>query len=115
MWQLCVLLLCCIVSVFCGNYTFYQGNAGYPLVFLFDEHLRISTGFAHKVTNQTITNQTISTCVCQCLLNNGCAALTFYDVTQNCSLVYSTVITESDVNVNSAAKLLLITANLSYT
>lgn len=71
-------------------------------------------GFAHKETNLTSFNITMDSCVCQCLLTQGCAALTYYNRSQTCSLVYDTVITESDVNLNSSARLLLISANLSY-
>ncbi|CAF0727819.1 unnamed protein product [Rotaria sordida] len=96
MWRTCLFLFCIVLSAFCGNYTYYDG-------------------FAHKATNQIIANQTIGTCVCQCLLTNGCSALTFYNQTATCSLVSDTIITEDDVSLNNTAKLLLISANLSYT
>jgi len=59
-------------------------------------------------------NQTLDGCVCQCLLSSGCAALTFYNGTQTCSLVYDENITENEVSLNTTATLLLITADLSY-
>lgn len=71
-----------------------------------------STGFAHITNNQTSPSQTIESCVCKCLLN-GCTALTFYNSSGICSLVYDTMITESDVTFNSTAMLLIVKATLA--
>jgi hypothetical protein len=121
MWHLFAILACVIVSVFAGNYTYYDGNRRTRKL------LRVLSfkscgclmsfsrlGFAHRVNNQTLANQTITTCVCQCLLREGCAVLTFYNQTQSCSLVYDTVITENDISMNNTARLILVSANISY-
>lgn len=61
-----------------------------------------------------MTNSTLNVCVCQCLLTSGCAALTYYNSTQQCLLVSDRNITEDEVTLNNAATLLLVTANLTY-
>ncbi|CAF1637750.1 unnamed protein product [Adineta ricciae] len=90
---LILILGCLVLSVFSGNYTYYNG-------------------FAYISSNQTVLGQTLNTCVCQCLLANGCSALTFYNSSGLCTLVTDMNITESEVSLTNGATLLLVNAQL---
>ncbi|UJR33424.1 hypothetical protein I4U23_020870 [Adineta vaga] len=95
---LCVVLSCLVLGIFSGNYTYYDG-------FSYN---------TNNTSNQTVLNQTLNTCVCQCLLTNGCAALTYYNSTRQCSFISDLNITESEVSLTSGATLLLVNAKLVY-
>ncbi|CAF0896235.1 unnamed protein product [Adineta steineri] len=90
-----LLLVCFTASIFCGNYTYYGG-------------------FAYNTNTGTVTNQTMSTCVCQCLLTSGCSGFTFFNSSRTCALLADLNITEDEVNLNTDATLLLVSANLVY-
>ncbi|CAF1202773.1 unnamed protein product [Rotaria magnacalcarata] len=96
MWSTCLFLSCIVLSTFCGNYSYYEG-------------------FAYKTSNTTALNPTINSCVCSCLLTNGCTALTYYNDSNICSLVYDKTLTGNNVAINSTATLLIVSANISYT
>ncbi|CAF0728684.1 unnamed protein product [Adineta ricciae] len=92
----CYLILiigCLVLGVFSGNYTYYNG-------------------FAYSSSNQTAPGPTLNACVCQCLLSNGCSALTFYNSSGSCILVSDMNITESEVSLTNGATLLLVNAQL---
>ncbi|CAF3503638.1 unnamed protein product [Rotaria socialis] len=91
----CLLLFCVVLSASCGSYSYYEG-------------------FAYETNDRTTPNATINSCVCSCLLTSGCTALTYYNDSDICSLVYDKIITGDYVTVYSAATLLLVSANISY-
>lgn len=79
-------------------------------------------GFAYTNNNSILTNsisqtnnQSINSCVCQCLLTNGCSALTFYNGSDTCFLINDTMINENEVSLNNTALLLLVNASLNTT
>ncbi len=123
MWRTCFILFCFLLTVFCANYTYYDGKIKYQIFFFCKIIFIFRKGFAYinsnqtisniSAINQTLTNQTVNYCVCQCLLTNGCSALTFYNASSTCSLVNDSNITEGEVNFNTMAKLVLINAVVS--
>merc|ERR1711939_1054001 len=101
MWRTCFILFCFLLTVFCGNYTYYDGFA------YTNGNRTIQTVSA---INQNLTNSTINFCVCQCLLTNGCSAFNLYSANSTCVLINDPTITEDDVVFNNMSKLLLVTA-----
>ncbi len=113
MWCTCLILFCFVLSIFCGNYTYYSGKI--KILILENEPSFLSIGFAYNDGYQLMSNQTMDTCVCQCLLMSQCSGFTFYNETAQCSFFNDIIVTESEVSLNNTAILLLVTANLSTT